>query len=149
MFQLHVSIYVSIISFDSKRIILFHNYKLVSRISFTSGLLKFYQCFRKNNYWVGILGAIYIYQIKFPLDRTITRRKIKTNTHFTCPCIYTFICIIFLYILLVFYFGYIKRSLSSLVTQRYKLQMLFSDQLSEFHSFLKTTIVFLMNNRFR
>jgi len=37
MFQLHVSIYVSITSISTKGIILFHNYKFVSRISFTKG----------------------------------------------------------------------------------------------------------------
>ena len=74
MFQLHVSIYVSIISIDTKRIILFHNYKFVSRVSFISVLLKFYQCFRRNNYWLGSLGVVYIYYIKFPLGRTITRK---------------------------------------------------------------------------
>jgi len=36
MFQLHVSIYVSITSISTKGIILFHNYKLVSRVGFTS-----------------------------------------------------------------------------------------------------------------
>jgi len=40
MFQLHVLIYVSIISINTKGIILFHNYKFVSRIGFTSVLLE-------------------------------------------------------------------------------------------------------------
>ena len=40
MFQLHVSIYVSIISMDTKGLILFHNYKFVSRVGFTSVLLE-------------------------------------------------------------------------------------------------------------
>ena len=38
----HVSLYVSIISIDTKGIILFHNYKFISRVSFTNVLLKFY-----------------------------------------------------------------------------------------------------------
>ena len=38
MFQLHVSIYVSIISIGAKEIILFYNYKFVSRVDFTSVL---------------------------------------------------------------------------------------------------------------
>jgi len=42
MFQLHVSIYGSIISVSIKGIILFYNYKFVSGIGFTSVLLKFY-----------------------------------------------------------------------------------------------------------
>jgi len=42
MIQLHVSIYALIISIGTKRIILFHNYKFVSRVGFTSDLLKFY-----------------------------------------------------------------------------------------------------------
>ena len=67
----HVSIYVSIISIGTKGIILFHDYKFVSRISYTSGLLNSYQCFIKNNHWLGILAAVYIYQSKFLLDRTI------------------------------------------------------------------------------
>ena len=37
MFQLHVSIYVLIISIDNKEIIVFfYNYKFISRIGFTS-----------------------------------------------------------------------------------------------------------------
>ena len=39
MFQLHVSIYVSIISIDIKGIILFHNFKFISRIDFMELLL--------------------------------------------------------------------------------------------------------------
>jgi len=39
MFQLHVSIYVSIISIDIKGIILFHNFKFISRIDFMGLLL--------------------------------------------------------------------------------------------------------------
>ena len=77
MFQLYVSIYVSIISIDTKRRILFYNYKSISRISFTS--VKFYQCFRRNNYGLGSLVAIYMCQVRLPPDRTITR-KIK-QTH--------------------------------------------------------------------
>ena len=38
MFQLYVSIYVSITSISTKGIILFHNYKFISRIGFTSVL---------------------------------------------------------------------------------------------------------------
>ena len=37
MFQLHVSIYVSITSISTKGIILFDNYKFVSSIGFTEG----------------------------------------------------------------------------------------------------------------
>ena len=37
MFQLHVSIYVSITSISIKGIILFHNYKFVSTVDFTKG----------------------------------------------------------------------------------------------------------------
>ena len=37
MFQLHVSIYVSITSISTKGIILFYNYKFVSRVGFTKG----------------------------------------------------------------------------------------------------------------
>ena len=37
MFQLHISIYVSIISLSTKGITLFHNYKFVSRVGFTKG----------------------------------------------------------------------------------------------------------------
>ena len=37
MFQLHVSIYVSIASISTKGIILFHNYKFVSRVGFNKG----------------------------------------------------------------------------------------------------------------
>ena len=37
LFQLHFSIYVSIISIDTKGIILFHNDKFVSRVVFTKG----------------------------------------------------------------------------------------------------------------
>ena len=37
MFQLHVSIYVSITSIRTKEIILFYNYKFVSSVGFTKG----------------------------------------------------------------------------------------------------------------
>ena len=37
MFQLHVSIYVSITSISTKGMILFHNYKFVSTVGFTKG----------------------------------------------------------------------------------------------------------------
>ena len=37
MFQLHVSIYVSITSTSNKELILFHNYKFISRVGFTKG----------------------------------------------------------------------------------------------------------------
>ena len=37
MFQLHVSISVSITSISIKGIILFHNYKFISRVGFTKG----------------------------------------------------------------------------------------------------------------
>ena len=36
MFQLHVSIYALITSISTKEIILFHNYKFVSRVGFTN-----------------------------------------------------------------------------------------------------------------
>ena len=38
--SIHVSIYVSIIIIDTKGIILFYNYKFVSRVDFTSVLLE-------------------------------------------------------------------------------------------------------------
>ena len=37
MFQLYVSIYVSVTSISTKGIILFHNYKCVSRVGFAKG----------------------------------------------------------------------------------------------------------------
>jgi len=61
MFQLHISVYVSIISIVTTRITLFCNYEFVSHISFTSVLLKFLDCFRKNNYRLGIPAAVYLY----------------------------------------------------------------------------------------
>jgi len=48
MFQVHVSIYVSIISVDTKVIILFHNYKLIARVGFTSVLLKVLLVFQEE-----------------------------------------------------------------------------------------------------
>jgi len=50
LFQLHVSMYVSTITIGTKRIILFHNYKFVSRVGFIS-----------------ILERIIIGQAPFPL----------------------------------------------------------------------------------
>ena len=40
LFQLHVSIYISIISIGTKVIIVFHNYKFVSIVGFISSLLE-------------------------------------------------------------------------------------------------------------
>ena len=81
-----VSSYGLIINIDTTRTILFYSYKFISRVGFTRGLLKFYQCFEKNNYQLGIQAAIYLYQVKFPLVRTITR-KIKNKTHASLACL--------------------------------------------------------------
>ena len=59
MFHDHGSIYVSIIHISTKVIIRCHKYKFIARVRFTSILLKFYYCFRKNNYQLGILAAVY------------------------------------------------------------------------------------------
>ena len=57
MFQLHVSIYVSIITIDTKGIILFYNYKLISRLGFTSVLLKVLLVFSKDELLAWHLGS--------------------------------------------------------------------------------------------
>ena len=40
MFQLYASIYALILSINSKEILLFYNYKFVSRLSFTSAFVR-------------------------------------------------------------------------------------------------------------
>ena len=73
MFQLHVSIYVSIISINIKGIILLYNSKFVSGIGFTS-----------------VLGRIIIglasWQMSIYTSLILTRenKQIKTNTDFKC-----------------------------------------------------------------
>ena len=75
--------HASIIKLSTK-VILIHNYKFISGVGFTSVLLKFTSIFRKNNYWLGILVAVYIYQPKLLLVgtiRTIIRRITSRDGH--------------------------------------------------------------------
>ena len=97
MFQSHISIYVSITSVNTKRIILFQNYNFVSRVSFTSVLLKFYWCFRSHNYWL-----VWVF---FTSDTSLVR-FIVINHILISDWLYLFIYLfIYLFLYLCIYFS--------------------------------------------
>ena len=78
IFQLHISIYVSITSISTKEIILFYNYKFISRVGFTKG---FTSVLRR------IIISLASWQlsiyIKFPLDIRSWIKSKNIYTHFT------------------------------------------------------------------
>jgi len=79
MFQLHVSIYVSIISISTKEIILFHNYKFSSRVGFTKGFTSVLR--RIIISLVSWQLSIYTSLNSHCIEKSDIESKAKTKTH--------------------------------------------------------------------
>ena len=87
MFQLHVSIYVSITSISTKGIILFHNYKFVSRVDFTKS---FTSVLRRiiiglASWQLSIYTSLNSHSIE--QSEAQSQANKNTHTHYTSMCV--------------------------------------------------------------